>query len=85
MSETIGSAVTVRVLLFGALRDRLGAPELRVRAAPLVGSVWDEVTAGRHDIVRDGVRAARNLKFCEWDAGVAEGDEIAFMPPVSGG
>jgi molybdopterin converting factor small subunit len=85
MSEQTGGSVTVRVLLFGALRDHLGTAELRVQTAPMIGAVWDAVTAGHPDVVRDGVRAARNLRFCEWNSVVADGDEIAFMPPVSGG
>ena len=31
------------------------------------------------------IRPARNQSFAEWDERVADGDEVAFIPPVSGG
>jgi len=34
---------------------------------------------------RDGVRAAVNQEFTDWSATVSDGDEVAFIPPVSGG
>jgi molybdopterin synthase catalytic subunit len=34
---------------------------------------------------RETVRAAVNQEFAEWDVIVADGDEVAFIPPVSGG
>jgi molybdopterin synthase catalytic subunit len=34
---------------------------------------------------RDGVRAAVNQEFAEWSSRVSDGDEVAFIPPVSGG
>jgi molybdopterin converting factor subunit 1 len=34
---------------------------------------------------REGVRAAVNQEFTDWSATVSSGDEVAFIPPVSGG
>ena len=34
---------------------------------------------------REVVRAALNQEFADWDDALAEGDEVAFIPPVSGG
>lgn len=31
------------------------------------------------------IRPARNQSFADWDEPVADGDEVAFIPPVSGG
>lgn len=33
----------------------------------------------------DSIATARNQEFCDLDAALADGDEVAFMPPVSGG
>jgi len=30
------------------------------------------------------IRPARNQSFAEWDERVADGDEVAFIPPVTG-
>jgi MoaE-MoaD fusion protein len=32
-----------------------------------------------------GVRGAVNHEFADWDTKIADGDEVAFIPPVSGG
>ena len=34
---------------------------------------------------RDTVRPALNREFADWGDSLAEGDEVAFIPPVSGG
>jgi len=33
----------------------------------------------------EGVRAAVNQEFADWSATGVSGDEVAFIPPVSGG
>lgn len=79
----MGSDVTV--LVFGPLRERIGIPELHA-AGDTVAAVWESV-ARAHGLsaIPDGVRAARNLEYCAWDAPVSSGDIVAFLPPVAGG
>ena len=75
----------VSVLVFGPLRERIGAVELRGRGAT-VRDVWDNLVRERGvDGATDGIRAARNLAYCDWDAPVTGGDVVAFLPPVAGG
>ncbi len=78
----------IRVLVFGSLRDRLGAEEIRVlEPATTVAEVWAAV-AGADPSLRarcGSIRCARNLEYCDWDSPVKPGDEVAFMPPVCGG
>ena len=42
---------------------------------------------GKHDALpeHEAVRAALNQEFADWSATVRDGDEVAFIPPVSGG
>ncbi len=78
---------TIRVLLFGSLRERLGREVLVPLAGETVGDVWESVTARCAGSWpgRAGLRCARNLEYCSWDDAVQPGDELAFMPPVCGG
>lgn len=81
-----GRRAALRVLLFGALRDRIGSAQIDVTEdAATVADVWDAVTRGRALADRATVLCARNLAYCGWDEPVEPGDEVAFMPPVSGG
>jgi sulfur-carrier protein len=77
----------IRVLYFAALRDAAGHAEEGI--AEHRGSLASlyEVLAARHGftLARERVRVARNGEFARWDDVAAPGDEIAFLPPVSGG
>jgi molybdopterin converting factor subunit 1 len=79
----------VRVRLFARLRDLAGASELArdVNAPADVKTVW-------RDLVREfpalepytsSISGAVNAEYARMDAPVADGDEVAFLPPVSGG
>jgi sulfur-carrier protein len=79
--------VTVRV--FARLREILGAAELE-RDAPdgaTVASVWQSLVDERPALApySSSISAARNLEYVPMATAVADGDEIAFLPPVSGG
>ena len=79
--------VTVR--LFARLREIAGTGELILDlAAPAtIRAVW-AVLASRYDELAPyaaSVSAARNLEYARMDTAVSDGDEIAFLPPVSGG
>ncbi len=79
--------VTIR--LFARLREIAGAGELvlDVPAPATLGAVWAEL-ASRHPELAPyaaSVSVARNLEYARMDTAVSDGDEIAFLPPVSGG
>jgi molybdopterin synthase sulfur carrier subunit len=79
--------VTVR--LFARLRDLAGRADqsLDVPAGASVDDVWRALTA-RHPALEPfgrSVSCAVNADFARRHAAVRDGDEVAFLPPVSGG
>ena len=81
--------VRVRVLFFGVLRDIAGLREetVEIPEGGRLETVY-ELYAVRHPALRGMSRSvvlALNQKFSEPSAQLAEGDEVAFLPPVSGG
>jgi len=79
----------VRVLFFGMLKDIVGSPSEDVdfpQGADL-RTVFESYAA-RFPRMRElapSIVIARNQQFSDISAGIAEGDELAFLPPVSGG
>ena len=79
--------VTVR--LFARLRDLAGAGEL-IRDVPsgaTAHQVWNDLVLewpGLRDYEKT-ISVAVNAEYARMSADVRDGDEIAFMPPVSGG
>jgi molybdopterin synthase catalytic subunit len=82
-------AIAVRVRLFARLREQAGmeTATLELPAGSTVAEVY-EALRREHSALeadRNAVRAALNQEFNDWSAEVADGDEVAFIPPVSGG
>jgi molybdopterin synthase catalytic subunit len=71
--------VTVR--LFAGLRERAGWSKREVEAAT-VGDVWAALGLGDEP---DGLLYAVNKKYAPRDTALSHGDEVALIPPVSGG
>src|SRR5712692_4127910 len=81
-------AIAVRTRLFARLREQAGtdAETVEVRAGATVDDVYDALQKLHPALpTRESVRAAVNQEFAEWGRKVAAGDEVAFIPPVSGG
>lgn len=79
--------VTIR--LFARLRDLAGAAELlrEVPTGATVDTVWQTLAAEFPAMApyRSSISAAVNADYARLTAVVGEGDEVAFLPPVSGG
>ena len=82
----------VRVLLFASLRDAAGADDVlvtldtedsRVEMAAVLNACALQYPALAAWLPH--VRAAVNCEYVQSDALVSPDDEIAFIPPVSGG
>lgn len=81
--------MTVKILYFAGLREAIGQAAENYDPPPGVGTVGElrQVLGQRHAalLTAKNLRAAVNQKMCGMDATVADGDEVAFFPPVTGG
>lgn len=79
----------MRVLFFGMLKDLVGRAEdhLDLDGDATLGGVRDHYSAQypRMREMADSILLARNQEFAGPATALADGDEIAFLPPVSGG
>lgn len=78
----------VRVLLFGVLKDRLGGAEQAVEL-PTGARVADVTAWARRLLGEDGLirslAVAVNREYARPETELRDGDEVALLPPVSGG
>ena len=77
------------MLFFGMLKDMIGHAEESIEVAPssTLGTVFDSY-AERFGTLRErrsSILFARNNEFSRPDTVLYENDEVAFLPPVSGG
>lgn len=79
--------VTVR--LFARLREIAGAPELdrEIPSPNTVAGVWSGLVAEFPDFApyAQSISCAVNADYARLTSPVADGDDVAFLPPVSGG
>lgn len=82
-------ASAIRVLLFARLREICGAStvELSLDDAATPAECFDRLAARHRALasVRDRVMVAVNSEYAGWADRLSPGDEVAFIPPVSGG
>jgi molybdopterin synthase sulfur carrier subunit len=81
--------MTVRIRLFASLREAVGRGELELEL-PDGASAEDawRTLVGRHPALeprRSSLAAAVNRHYVGFDATLQAGDELVFLPPVSGG
>jgi molybdopterin converting factor small subunit len=81
--------MALRVLAFARLRELLGFGERSIDVAPAatLEDVWTSLTAALPEAtrLRASTRFARNGEIVDGATRVADGDEIALLPPVGGG
>jgi len=83
------SKVRVKVLFFGRVRELTGLSEetAGLPSGSTLADLFDHYAARFPQLVgfRSSLVASRNQEFAAWDTPLSTGDDIAFLPPVSGG
>jgi molybdopterin converting factor subunit 1 len=79
----------VRVLFFGRLKEIVGRAEDSVELADgsPIEALFSHYGASHPELARfrASLVASRNQEFAAWTTQLHAGDEVAFLPPVSGG
>lgn len=80
-------SATYNIRWFGLLTERRGLAEETISSgAATPAQLYAELAqAHRIGVDQSGLRAAVNDAFVPWDHPLADGDHIAFLPPMSGG
>jgi molybdopterin converting factor subunit 1 len=82
-------SIRVTVLFFGRLKEIAGLAQesLELHSGANIEALFAQYAA-RHPQLhqyRSSVVASRNREFAAWATPLHSGDEVAFLPPVSGG
>ncbi|MFM7265031.1 MAG: MoaD/ThiS family protein [Cyanobium sp.] len=87
-----GAPIRIGVRLFAGLREAAGWGErqLQAPAGATPRSLWRELVGagalpGGDGALPGELRVAINQAFAAPDTPLADGDELAFLPPISGG
>ncbi len=77
----------VTVLYFARMAEIAGCANEIVEKAPASASALFDRVSDRHGFGfgRESVRVAVGDRMVGWDTVLRDGDEVAFIPPVSGG
>lgn len=79
----------VTVKLFARLRDIVGTAELprELGAGATVRTLWHELVREQPDLAsyESSISSAVNADYARMERELHDGDEVAFLPPVSGG
>ena len=81
--------IRVKVLFFGRLKEIIGHGEESIACADAttIEQLFALYSARNSELAkyRPSLVASRNQEFVGWDTPLQSGDEVAFLPPVSGG
>lgn len=81
--------MTIQALIFASLADRLGTERvtLELEKGATAGDLLDALASQFPDAAdfRDSIAVAVNMAYVQRDHVLSEADEVALIPPVSGG
>ena len=79
----------IKVLFFASLREQMGTADLSVQAdnlAELFAQIERKLGAQALQVLKtENIRIAVNQELIDHEVTLSEGDEVAFLPPVTGG
>jgi molybdopterin converting factor subunit 1 len=85
----VSQTVRVKVLFFGRLKELTGQAEqfAELSSGASIESVFSSFAARYPKLqeYRSSLVASCNREFAGWSTVLHNGDEVAFLPPVSGG
>ncbi len=87
--ESSAETITITLKLFAVYQEALGVPEKRLTlpVGTTAGEVRDRLITEHPALAqwKEVTRFGVNLQFVEADTALKNGDELVFIPPVSGG
>jgi molybdopterin converting factor subunit 1 len=85
----VSQTIRVKVLFFGRLKELVGHAEdsAEIADASTIEQLFAIYAGRNHELVnyRSSLVASCNQEFAAWSTPLHAGDEVAFLPPVSGG
>jgi molybdopterin converting factor subunit 1 len=85
----VSQTIRVKVLFFGRLKELAGRAEdvSEIPEAATLEQLFSLYASRNPELAkfRPSLVASRNQEFAAWDTPLHSGDEVAFLPPVSGG
>ena len=84
--------MSVKVIFFASLREALGRESVELPATPglrvssLLAALAPALGEGASELLAaENVRVAVNQELAHTDLALKDGDEVAYLPPVTGG
>lgn len=85
----VSHTVRVKVLFFGRLKEIVGHAEdsIELPDGAAIETLFTRYSTRHPELLpfRPSLVASRNQEFAAWSTPLHSGDEVAFLPPVSGG
>lgn len=82
--------ISIRVLFFGKLADLVQEAEFQCEIEPgtRVADFYEQLASQSRLqplAQKPNIKVAVNQELADWDRELSPGDELAFLPPVTGG
>jgi sulfur-carrier protein len=81
--------IRLNVLFFGRLKDAIGHGQESIEIPPdsRIEDLFAQCVSRYPELAehRSAIAVSRNREFAAWTTPLLPGDEVAFLPPVSGG